>query len=120
MAKQIDIPAAVSVLAQQIRDAADDAVEAHALLDLAMRALNVEYVKAAQGADEARAQLVLADRAVRTGVSVSDQLNAAGGVLKKRPEDVSASEALQVVLFASVDEVSVSPSHSPVTVAPAP
>lgn len=100
MAKNIDVPAQVTALAQAIRAAADDEHERAALFDLAMAALNQEYTSAGRSSDEARAQLVLEKRAAAPGgLSVADQKNAAGALLKKRPEDVTAVEAMRAVLF---------------------
>lgn len=111
MGNAIDMKAEVGGLAQRIRAAATDEHEARSLHHLAMQLLHQEFARSQAVSAEAMAQLVIEKRAAVSGISVADQKNAAGALLKKRVEDVTAADVLEVVLF------QVAPDVKPVVVA---
>jgi hypothetical protein len=98
----IDVRAEVAALAATIRAGAADAHEARSMFMLAGSVLQVEFVKAAQESAEAMAALVLEKRAADAGVSVDDQKEAAGALLNKRAEQVTALEALEAPILQPV------------------
>jgi hypothetical protein len=119
MAARIDVQAEVGAFVQKLKDAAEDAHEVRTLMLIAQQVMSQYVMDASRAADEAAAALVLSARAASTGVSVDDQKNAAGALLNKRPEAVTAADVLQVVVFDQPVAVDEQPVPAPVSSTPA-
>lgn len=100
MAAAINVETEVVALVQRIRAAAADEHEARGLIFLSLSFFQREMNLAVGRSEEAKAALVLEARATKNGgKTVAEQKSDAGALLKKRTEDVSAIEVLEVVVM---------------------